>query len=193
MDTLENARKRRGTSLGPVRRVAAAMALLLAGLAAASSWPSAVAAAPTLQRLAVLPFEIDDNSGEAGVPGRHDAMLASLTRATAAKIEADKLYDVVPAARVAQAVAAAKPGTYLRACNGCERDIARSVGADRVMIGWIFKMSTLVMSLHVMIKDVASGNVVYVKTFDFRGDNEKAWLRAADYMVAALSRAEVTN
>jgi hypothetical protein len=90
--------------------------------------------------------------------------------------------------RVAKAVAAANPGTYLRRCNGCERDIAKSVGADRVMIGWLFKMSTLVMSLHVVVKDVATGNVIYAQTFDFRGDNETAWQRAADYMVEALRK-----
>ena len=89
-------------------------------------------------------------------------------------------------ARVAKAVAAANPGTYLRGCNGCELDIAKSVGADAVMIGWFYKMSTLVGTLHVVIKDVATGKVIYAHVFDFRGDNEKAWKRAADYMVKGL-------
>ncbi len=140
--------------------------------------------------LAVLPFEIDDNSGEVGAPDRHDAMLASLTRFVAGKIAAARIFDVVDEARVTEAVAAANPGTYLRRCNGCELDIARSVGADRVMIGWLFKMSSLVMSLHVVIKDVATGKVVYAHTFDFRGDNEKAWQRAADYLVEELRRSQ---
>lgn len=138
--------------------------------------------------LAVLPFEIDDNSGEVGAPDRHDAMLSALTRFVRKDIAAAGIYDVVDAARVKQAVTAADSGTFLRACNGCERDIAKSVGADRVMIGWIFKMSSLVLSLHVVVKDVATGKLVYAKTFDFRGDNEKAWKRAADYMVRSLKR-----
>jgi hypothetical protein len=36
------------------------------------------------------------------------------------------LYDIVPEKRVTNAVAAANPGTYLRSCNGCELDIAKS-------------------------------------------------------------------
>jgi hypothetical protein len=166
--------------------VAGLLCLALAGSPPGTA--AARAAESPAGTLAVLPFEIDDNSGEVGAPGRHDAMLAGLTRVVAASIAAAGVFEVVDPDRVAKAVATANPGTYLRRCNGCERDIAKGVGADRVMIGWLFKMSTLVMSLHVVVEDVATGNIVYAGTFDFRGDNEKAWQRAADYMVAALQK-----
>jgi Protein of unknown function (DUF2380) len=187
MAELENARRR------PLKRLIRGCAWLLVGLAAASWWAS-VGHAGSVGKpvLAVLPFEIEDTSGEVG-PNNHDAMLTSLTRFVREDLAAAGSYDVVDGARVEQAVAAKDPGTYLRACNGCELDIAKSVGADRVMIGWLFKMSTLVMSLHVVVKDVSTGGIVYAKTFDFRGDNETAWKRAADYMVAALSKSDSTN
>jgi len=190
MGILENAGNAYGGRARTISRRALGTAALLAAafLALSIGGEAGRADTPQPHRLAVLPFEIDDNSGEAGAATRHDAMLASITREVAQKIEADKLYDVVPPARVAEAVAAANPGTYLRQCNGCERDIARSVGADRVMIGWIFKMSSLVLSLHVVVKDVATGKVLYAHAFDFRGDDQRAWTRAADYMVAALKR-----
>ena len=109
------------------------------------------------QTLAILPFEIRDTSGESGSPDKHNAMLAALTRIVGEKIEAAHVYKIVPEQRVATAVAAANSGTFLTNCNGCELDIARSAGADQVMIGWIYKVSTLVGSLHIEIKDVASG------------------------------------
>jgi hypothetical protein len=84
-------------------------------------------------------------------------MLAALTRIVGEKIDAAHVYNVVPEQRVATPVAAANSGTFLTNCNGCELDIARSAGADQVMIGWIYKVSTLVGSLHIEIKDVASG------------------------------------
>jgi hypothetical protein len=139
--------------------------------------------------LAVLPFEINDTSGEVGSPQRHDAMLAALTGFTGEKIAAAGLYKVVPQARVDSAVAAVNSGTFLRNCNGCELDIARRAGADAVLIGWIFKVSTLVGTLHIEIKDVASGKTTYARVFDFRGDNEAAWQRAAGYMIKTLSKA----
>lgn len=140
------------------------------------------------QTIAVLPFEIHDNSGEVGAPDRHDGMLKGVTRIVSEKIEAERLYRVAPEASVAAAIAKNDPGTYLRACNGCERDIAKSVDADKVLIGWFYKVSTLVMTLHVVVKDVASGETVYAHVFDFRGDNEKAWQRAADYMIRSLAQ-----
>jgi hypothetical protein len=136
--------------------------------------------------LAILPFELHDTSGELGAPNRHDGMLATLTRSVGEKIAAAKLYDVVAEPRVAAAVEAVRPGTYLRQCNGCELDIAKRVGADRVMVAWIYKVSSLVLTLHVAIKDAATGEIVFARVFDFRGDNEKAWQRAADYMVKSL-------
>jgi len=162
---------------------------LAAGLAAALSCVTAARADEhPLQTLAILPFEIQDTSGEAGSPGGHDAMLAALTRIVGEKIEAAHLCKVVPQALVAKAVAAANSGTFLRNCNGCELDIARRAGADQVMIAWIYKMSSLVLTLHIQIKDVASAKQTYVRVFDFRGDNETAWQRAADYMVGTLRK-----
>ncbi len=112
------------------------------------------------------------------VPGR--------TRIVGEEIEGAHLYKVVSRDLVDKAVAAENSGTYLRDRNGCELAIARRVGADAVMIGWIFKMSSLVLTLHVDIKDVATGKQTYARAFDFRGDNETAWRRAAAYMVGAL-------
>ena len=174
----------------PLLRLAFGVALFVIGLAAASSFIAIGRAgehAP--QTLAILPFEIRDTSGESGSPDRHNAMLAALTRIVGEKIEAAHVYKVVPEQRVATAVAAANSGTFLTNCNGCELDIARSTGADQVMIGWIYKMSTLIGSLHIEIKDVASGKTTYARVFDFRGDNEAAWQRAADYMVGTMRKA----
>jgi hypothetical protein len=159
--------------------------LLMAGFLALAS--CAVSAAQPPPNLAVLPFEIHDTSGETG-PSRHDTMLAGLTRVVGERIATSGLYGVVTGDRVSAAVKAVNSGTFLRNCNGCELDIARRAGADAVMIGWIWKVSTLILTLHVEIKDVASGRTIYARVFDFRGDNEKAWQRAADYMVQTMPR-----
>jgi hypothetical protein len=68
-------------------------------------------------------------------------------------------------------------------------DIAKRLNAQRVLTGWIFKMSTLIGTLHIRIEDVDTRRVVYRRDFDFRGDNERAWKRAADVFVRTLSKA----
>lgn len=163
------------------------LGLALAALALCSGM--APAYAEPRQKLAILPFEINDTSGEVGTATRHDAMLADLTRFSGERIAAAGLYDLIPQDEVAKAVAEVNSGTHLRACNGCELDIARRAGADAVLIGWVWKVSTLIGTLHVEIKDVATGRTTYAKVFDFRGDNEKAWRKASDYMVSTMPKA----
>jgi hypothetical protein len=154
-------------------------------LMAAAGGQAAFAGDAPLHRLAVLQFEIEDTSGE-GTPAHRADMLTAITRFAAEEITAAGLYDTVAQPEVDDASRAAAARTYLRNCNGCELDIARQTGASRVMIGWIGKTSTLVGALHIQIKDTATGDIVYNRTFDFRGDNETAWRRAVKYMTETL-------
>lgn len=165
------------------------LGLLALGLAAiAPLAPPVIAQEAANGSIAVLPFEINDTSGEAGQTKRHEEMLATITRLVGEKIAEKGIYSVVPQAKVDKAVAEVNSGTYLRSCNGCELDIAKRAGADHVLIGWFYKVSTLIGTLHIVVKDVATGKTVYAHVFDFRGDNEKAWSRAVTYMIGSLAK-----
>ena len=171
------------TAVALLCRIAAA----IIAATAVSALSGEVHAEPaSLQTLAVLPFEIEDTSGEVGPANRHDAMLSRTTTLVRDEIAAAQLYRVVPGNLTEQAVAAVNSGTHLRRCNGCEIDIAKRVDARYVLIGWIYKVSTLVLTLHVDIKDVETGKPVYARVFDFRGDNERAYAHAAKTLVRSL-------
>ena len=159
---------------------------IIATTAALALRGQALAEQASLQTLAVLPFEIEDTSGEVGPANRHDAMLSRATTLVRDEIAAAQLYRVVPGNLTEQAVAAVNSGTHLRRCNGCEIDIAKRLGARYVLIGWIYKVSTLILTLHVDIKDVMTGKPVYARVFDFRGDNERAYAHAARTLVRSL-------
>ena len=92
-------------------------------------------------------------------------------------------YEPVPAARTKAAIQAADPGQYLHACNGCERDIARDLGADWVAVGWIQLVSYLIINLNVLVIDVESGAPVAHAFVDLRGNTERSWRRATIYML----------
>ncbi len=149
---------------------------------------AAPAAAAPEERLAVLPFEITDNTPAPGAEARYRQRLEQLTRYVAHAIEEAGLYEAIPQERVERAVDEARLGTAIHDCNRCEIDLANAVEGDKVMTGWIYKMSLLILTLHIEITDVASQQTLISKAYDFRGDNEKAWLRAADYMVRDLQR-----
>ncbi len=162
-----------------------AFALALFLFAAALLTPGGASAA-TGSRLAVLPFELVDNIPTPGSEERNAQRLEKLTRYIAQRIGDEGIFEVVPQAQVDDIVDTAQLGTYIHTCNRCEIDLARQAGGDRVMVGWIYKMSLLILTMHIEIKDVTSGQTLLSKAYDFRGDNEKAWLRAADYMVRDL-------
>ncbi|MCU7942942.1 MAG: DUF3280 domain-containing protein [Candidatus Thiodiazotropha sp. (ex Cardiolucina cf. quadrata)] len=138
------------------------------------------------ERLVVLPFEIVDNTPVPGGDTRHRKMLEKITGFIGETIEHEGIFDVVSQQQVNDAVNAARLGTYIHTCNHCEYDLAEMVEGDKVMIGWIYKMSMLILTMHIEVKDVESKKTVISKAYDFRGDNEKAWLRAARYMVRDL-------
>ena len=92
-------------------------------------------------------------------------------------------YDPIPAARTKAAIRAADPGQYLHACNGCERRIARDLGADWVAVGWIQFVSYLILNLNVMVIDVETGAPVARAFVDLRGNTERSWRRATSYML----------
>lgn len=139
------------------------------------------------ERLVVLPFEIVDNTPVPGGVERNEMMLEKLTNFISQKIDEAGIFDVVPQADVNDTVNNAQLGTYIRTCNRCEYDLAKKVKGDKVMTGWIYKMSILILTMHIEVKDVQSEKILISKAYDFRGDNEKAWLRAAKYMVRDLA------
>ena len=95
-------------------------------------------------------------------------------------------YDTVPAALTRAAIHAADPGQYLHSCNGCERHIARSLGADWVAIGWIQFVSYLILNLNVMVIDVETGVPIARAFVDLRGNNDRSWSRATTYLLDNL-------
>lgn len=138
--------------------------------------------------IAVLPLELDDNSREGEKRVNHTPMLADTTKLIRQQIGTIGHFANVPGADVDAAVKEVDSSTHLRQCNGCEFDIARKVGADKVMIGWLFKVSTLISTLHIHIKDVKTERLIYARPFNFRGDNQRAWTRAAKFMIKKLKR-----
>jgi Protein of unknown function (DUF2380) len=139
--------------------------------------------------LLVLNLELVDSSGEVtDQRGDHDRRLAAVREILASELAARHVYAVVDPGKVQAEIDAAGERQYLHACNGCEIRFAREVEADRVLTGHVRKVSSQVMALWVDIMDARSGRPVVRKVLDFRGDNDKAWQRAALYLVGQLEQ-----
>ncbi|HEY8428218.1 MAG TPA: DUF3280 domain-containing protein [Sandaracinaceae bacterium] len=169
-------------SAAPGRQRAAALVL-----AACFLWLVSGHAAESPKTLLMLDLELIDQTrpGEEGPPPPVER--ERLARAGAQlrdEFERNGFYDVIDAARAAPAVERARASyRYLHDCNGCELDIARSVNADRVLTGWVQKVSELILNLNIEIKDAQTGDVVLRKSVDMRGNTDGTWKRAVAFLV----------
>ncbi len=92
-------------------------------------------------------------------------------------------YDVVTADATRAAIRQANPLQRLHMCNGCERDIARDLSADWVLIGWVQLVSNLILNLNVVVVEVETGHPVAHAFVDLRGNNERSWRHATNYLL----------
>jgi hypothetical protein len=115
--------------------------LLAAAIAAlASGGPPSAFADPSLVRIAVFDFELDDFSAGGGIAGDAAAGLAQLDRATSEArrvISQSGRYSLVD---VSSAEGEGVKSRSLRACNGYEAAIALKLGADQSLVGVVTRI-----------------------------------------------------
>ena len=97
------------------------------------------------------------------------------------------MYRTVDNSAAAKLIADQKARQDLRNCNGCEIDIGRALDADVVILAWVQKVSNLILNVNIEVKDIASGQALYTKSVDLRGNTDKSWLRGIHYMVDGIA------
>ncbi|MDQ3261408.1 MAG: DUF3280 domain-containing protein [Pseudomonadota bacterium] len=96
------------------------------------------------------------------------------------------LYRVVDNAKASELVGRLKVTYNLHECHGCEIEIGKALEADRIVIAWVQKVSNLILNLNIEVKDVATGQIVYNKSVDLRGNTDVTWMRGIRYMVNSI-------
>jgi Protein of unknown function (DUF2380) len=74
-------------------------------------------------------------------------------------------------------------GPEIRNCNGCERDFAKRIGADRAAWGTVQKVSNLILNINLYMEDVQTGKLEFAKSVDIRGNTDESWRHGLDYML----------
>ena len=150
--------------------------------------PVAGPVAEPLPRLIVMEPEFDGDTSDVGRRAEWQARLGLLADRATAELSAQALYDVLDPAAAEAEFAKHRRRAGVHACDVCARGVARAADADRVLSLRVFRLSNLVLSLHGIVRDGRSGTVRYVRVLDFRGDNDRSWLRAADYLIRDLAK-----
>ena len=133
--------------------------------------------------IAVLDFELIDTSLQGELQGTSQAefdrlhLIAAIVRA---RLEESGRYRVVDTAPAAERIARAG---HLRTCNGCELDIAASLGAEAVLVGWVQKVSNLILNINAVVRHVATGRVLAGGSVDIRGNTDESWSRGIEHLL----------
>ena len=68
-------------------------------------------------------------------------------------------------------------------CNGCDVRLGEKLGADYVVVGEVQKVSNLILSMNLVMREVATGTMVRGLSVDFRSNTDETWLRAMRYIL----------
>jgi uncharacterized protein DUF2380 len=133
-------------------------------------------------KVAVFDFELVDTSLQGEVNGprtdEHSRLLRVGDQLRKALTESGKfqLLDISP-------VNAAAHGSNLQACGGCDVQYAQRLGADLVITGVVQKVSNLILSINIYLRDVHTGRLVTLASADMRGNTDESWSRTMSYLV----------
>jgi hypothetical protein len=144
------------------------------------SMPAPALAAPT--RVAVFEFELIDTSLEGELNGpRADEQrrLSRLADELRRRLAASGRYAPVDLSPVAEEA----HRSNLQACGGCDAKLAGRAGAELAVTGTVQKISNLILSMNIYVRDAADGRLVRQMSADFRGNTDESWSRALDWLV----------
>lgn len=68
-------------------------------------------------------------------------------------------------------------------CNGCDARLAREVGAEVAVSAEVQKVSNLILTINIYVRDAASGDLIRLGNADIRSNTDRSWLRGVDYIL----------
>jgi Protein of unknown function (DUF2380) len=145
--------------------------------------------ARALKIAAVMDFELIDDMRDYERPEVKDAQdrrIGLISDALRQELLQRGMYRLADNGAAAKLISDLKARQELRDCNGCEIDIGRALGADVIVIGWVQKVSNLILNINIEVRQVSSGRMLYVKSVDLRSNSDNSWLRGIRYMVDSI-------
>jgi hypothetical protein len=150
-------------------------------LAAGAAFAAESATAAPL-KAAVFPFEyVDLGEGpHAKPPPPEAARLALITGLLRERIIAANDYSPVDLAASAAAIGKSPP---LRDCQRCAEEIARGAGAQIAVVGYVQKVSNLILNINITVSDAQTARILAAGSADIRGNTDESWSRGVEWLL----------
>lgn len=158
---------------------ARSLAALAVGIALATVTP-AQATEPI--KIAVLSAQLqNDHAQWVPTSDAERQRLVQIEDTLKSMLEASGKYAVTPiGASIQERI---NSGQKMGECGGCEMDYGKELGAGQVAWIEVQKVSELILNINVYISDVNSGQLVFVRSVDVRGNNDASWQHAIKFLV----------
>lgn len=125
-------------------------------------------------------FNDISHEGELGGPRADEAARAAMVReilAEALEAQGLVLVDLAPIERELALQA------NVADCSGCDARMAAQLGARYAVVGEVTKISNLILSINVVIREAATGERVRAYAVDIRGNTDESWSRGMRYVL----------
>lgn len=151
--------------------------------------PAALAAAllalplvATAESAAVLAVTLIDTSteGDMNPPRADEAARVEMLERDLAAAFAEQGWTLVDTAPVAADLAErVNPAD----CNGCDARLAARLGADVAVTGEVQKVSNLILTINVLVREADSATLIAAGNADIRGNTDQSWRRGLSYVL----------
>lgn len=68
-------------------------------------------------------------------------------------------------------------------CYGCDTRMATKLGADYSLVGEVQKVSNLILTMNLQLRDAETGDLVKGGVVDIRGNTDESWERGMRYIL----------
>jgi hypothetical protein len=160
---------------GRARHAVSALAL-----AASLAFPGSAGAQGLRAAVFDLDFVDTSQEGASGAVRADERRRLALASDTLRNMLAERNITVVDIAPVREHIARTAP---LSRCNGCDLDLARELGAELAVTGFVQKVSNLILNINVAIREARDGHVIRGASVDIRGNTDESWSRGISYLV----------
>jgi hypothetical protein len=175
------------TQYGPFRSLVLAAGLLFLG-------NCALAAENEPPTIAVLGFDLVDDHPD---PARADLLrgrLSAITKQLEQGLHERALYQVVDTAAAQDLIEAQRErNEFLYRCNNCLGEVGQRLGTRLVVVGWVQRVSELILNINVSVQDAQTGVQVLSKSVDLRGNTDETWSRGVNFMLRDWAERRARN
>ena len=144
--------------------------------------------------LAVLGFDLVDDHPDAARAELLQPRLAAIKTQLEKGLHERGLYRVVDPAAAQDLINIQRAGNeFLYRCNDCLADVGKRLDTRLVAVGWVQRVSELILNINVLVLDSQTGAEVLSKSVDLRGNTDETWTRGVNFMLRDWAERRTRN